>query len=166
MVNYDSGTFALFPLCHPQHATAIVSLSATTTIFEMPATRSNPQGTIQTPYPTSSPPKAQKKRAVKNTNIIDLIDTSDASSSSSSIVPQAKPKSRSRPPPRSTPAPTFIIDISSDDDQEVLLFASPKATVRAPTPEPARIAEYRRDVAKYRTVSFPFVFLLSKEAAA
>ncbi len=131
--------------------------TATTTIyFVMPATRSSGQQTRSQPFPTSSPPRSQNLTATRRTKTTtpEIVPSSSSEADSSTTTTKKQPrkrnekvKSRSRHP---VVIPEDIIEISSDD--ETLPISKPTTTPAALLTEPAAIADFRRQISKYREV--------------
>jgi hypothetical protein len=142
------------------------SLTAT---VSMPVTRSFSHQPRPQPFPTANPPpsRTQSQNATTTEHLTDIVvalTSSDAESTVSKKKPLKKKKEKSRS--RLQSSVVEIIEISSDDEA---LPARPKPTAvhatmppPAPLPEPAAIAEFRRQISKYRGVRVCFVLHSSR----
>ena len=138
-----------------------VFCSLTTTTISMPVTRSSSQQPRLHPFPAASPPvsRSQSQNATTTQHSTELVVALTSSDAESTIAKKKPPKRKNeKSQSRLRPSIVEIIEISSDDEDPL---GRPKPTavhaLAVPPPEPAAIAEFRRQISKYRGVRVPFV---------
>jgi len=123
----------------------------------MPVTRSTNQQARTHRLQSITPPlpRSQSRNAPATQHSTDIISLTP--SDAESTVPFKKAFKKKNEKPRSRPLPIDIIEISSDDDSPP---PRPKQTAvhstAVPPPEPAAIADFRRQISQYRGVCLSF----------
>ncbi|KAF9528524.1 hypothetical protein CPB83DRAFT_854310 [Crepidotus variabilis] len=135
----------------------------------MPATRSSSQQPRTVPFPNPSPPHSQasrtKKKIPKSDSLAEIISlpSEGESSSAGALRPKRNASANNKKPaaiPRSKgkiALPEDIIEISSDDESDSPLAAAlprrqptAKTTELSSSQDPAAIADFRRQISRYR----------------
>jgi len=119
---------------------------------DMPATRSSSQPSRAQPFRNPSIPRSNRNENATNVlNLNDMAMSSPEPGVSTKVQKKRKPasKSQQRQP---LAIPREIIEISSDDEGNQTTTKPPPATASSPDVELAVIADFRRQISKYREV--------------